>query len=497
MIRHQECQLKRLLLVQPRVAEASVVGAQIILIQARAATQTLRDRIARKLQVHTAQVRPLLLVDTQRLLQLREDIAELACLDTARHGLRVAVHGIALPDDGAGVLRVFDGADVCRQEGGDLAGAVTRDERDLAGLAVGVQGAQHGKQVSRRGGRADLHADGVGDAAEVFNVCVVDLACAVADPEEVGRGVVVFLLGRGGRFGRVGAGRGVVEQASQRFFVLEKQTLVRGEELDGRELLVLVGANGMHETEHFLNAVNGYLVLGFEGRVANVAETPVERAVEVGDAGADGAADVVERGGRVVVGTHKTVGVQLALVGVEAVEDIATERGHLLAVNSLDGGRTRLRVLTSHAADTHDGLVGAPEEDEGHLQKQLDLGLDHILLAIAEELGAIATLQEEGLALSDIAKVFAETDDLVGEDEGREVLELVNRFFKGGLVWVVGALLDGLGSPRVGRPFGDVWCCLTAHRDGFGDVEDVCKWVEISEPKWHVRSLSPGASYSD
>src|SRR5690606_10055159 len=88
----------------------------------------------------------------------------------------------------------------------DLGRAVARDEGDFADLAGGVEGAQQGHQVRDRGGRADLDADRVGDAAEVLDVCAVDLAGAVADPEEVRRGVVVGFLACAG--GCVGLGRG-------------------------------------------------------------------------------------------------------------------------------------------------------------------------------------------------------------------------------------------------------------------------------------------------
>ncbi|RBQ74745.1 hypothetical protein VDGD_21377 [Verticillium dahliae] len=115
VIRNQEGQLQRLLLVQSRVAEARVVGRQIVLVEVLAAAEALGHGVARELEMHAAEEAALLLVDLQRLLQLLENVAKLARLDAAARRLRVAVHGIALPDDALPVLAVLDGADVRRQ----------------------------------------------------------------------------------------------------------------------------------------------------------------------------------------------------------------------------------------------------------------------------------------------------------------------------------------------------------------------------------------------
>jgi hypothetical protein len=58
----------------------------------------------------------------------------------------------------------------------------------------------------------------------------------------------------------------------------------------------------VHEVAHVFEEGDGFFVLGFELRVADVAQPPVEGPVQVGDAVGDGGADVVERGGGVVVG---------------------------------------------------------------------------------------------------------------------------------------------------------------------------------------------------
>lgn len=205
MVGHQKGQLESLLLVQPRVAERRVVCRKVVLVEPLAAAQALGDGIARELEVDAAEVAALLLVDAERLLELAVDVVEAAGLDARWGGEGVAVHGVALPDDAAAVLGVLDGADVRGEQVGDLAGAVAGDEGDLAGLAGGVEGAQQSEEVLGGRGRADLDADRVGDAAEELDVGVVELARAVADPDEVSRGVVVllgFVAGDGSDGGR-------------------------------------------------------------------------------------------------------------------------------------------------------------------------------------------------------------------------------------------------------------------------------------------------------
>ena len=114
------------------------------------------------------------------------------------------------------------------------AGAHPGDEGQPAGLVVGVElGGERERVVGRRG-RAELDADRVADVREQLDVRAVELAGALADPDEVA-GDVVGLLGA-----RVDAG--------QRVLVLQDQRLVAGVEVDPVEL-VGVGADGLHERQ--------------------------------------------------------------------------------------------------------------------------------------------------------------------------------------------------------------------------------------------------------
>lgn len=140
-------------------------------------------------------------MNPQRARHLAHDIAEPPRLDAGAQARRegVAVHGIALPDDG--VSTAADGVDVGREESGDVRGAVAGDERDFADFAGRVEEVEQGGEGGRGKGGTDFDADGVGDAADVFDVGVREVAGAVADPEEVRGGVVVVAL-------RAGSGAG-------------------------------------------------------------------------------------------------------------------------------------------------------------------------------------------------------------------------------------------------------------------------------------------------
>lgn len=207
--------------------------------------------------------------------------------------------------------------------------------------------------------------------------------------------------------------------ACQSLLVIQEETFVAGEELDALEL---VGSrvDDLEEPEGLLDAGCDLGILGLEFRIADVAQTPVERAVQICNAGGDGGSDVVECRGRVVIRLDEAIRIQLPLLNLEPIQDIPPEARNLLAIHNLRRATPRLGVLPGHPADSDHGLVGAPDEDDAHLQQELDLGLDGALLAVVEELGAVAALEQEGVALGDIAQVGLERVDLVGVDDGRQ-----------------------------------------------------------------------------
>lgn len=103
------------------------------------------------------------------------------------------MHRIALPDNAAGVLAAFDCLDMGREERTDFACAVSGDKSDLADFFGGVEGSEQSEEVGGGGCRTYLDTNGIGNAAEIFDVSTIDLPCSISDPEEVCGGVVVGL----------------------------------------------------------------------------------------------------------------------------------------------------------------------------------------------------------------------------------------------------------------------------------------------------------------
>lgn len=93
---------------------------------------------------------------------------------------------------------------------------------------------------------------------------------------------------------------GLLHEASQGLLVLEQETLVAGVELDGLELAG-AGVDDLEEAQGLLDAGGDLGVLFLEDGVADVAQAPVERPVEVSNAGGESSADVVERSSGVVI----------------------------------------------------------------------------------------------------------------------------------------------------------------------------------------------------
>ncbi len=73
------------------------------------------------------------------------------------------------------------------------------------------------------------------------------------------------------------------------------------------KLVVLIGTNGVHEAEHILEKFYSFGVFGLEFRITDVAKTPVQRPVQVCNAGGDGRPDIIQSCGRVMVGLESPI----------------------------------------------------------------------------------------------------------------------------------------------------------------------------------------------
>lgn len=93
---------------------------------------------------------------------------------------------------------------------------------------------------------------------------------------------------------------GLLKEARQGLLVFKQETLVAGVELDGLELTG-AGVDDLQKAQRLLDAGCNFGVLLLERWVADMAQAPVKRTVQVGNARGEGCADVVESSSRVVV----------------------------------------------------------------------------------------------------------------------------------------------------------------------------------------------------
>ena len=96
-----------------------------------------------------------------------------------------------------------------------------------------VENADQGQQLLGLDGRSDLHADRVGDAAEVFHVGAADRPGAIADPGEVGAEIVPLRPPR--------------HPPRLRLLVGQMEPFVAGEEFRPRQLVEPPPGDGFHE----------------------------------------------------------------------------------------------------------------------------------------------------------------------------------------------------------------------------------------------------------
>mmetsp|Transcript_14837 Transcript_14837/g.38297 ORF Transcript_14837/g.38297 Transcript_14837/m.38297 type:complete len:247 (-) Transcript_14837:725-1465(-) len=210
---HDEGSLDALGVVEARVAEGFVVVAEHLLEDVHAAARALGHRgLPCHLEVHARQVRAELAVNLQRLRALAQDVVELTSLHLVGRCDRVAVHAIALPDDGH-ATRLYR-ADVRRQHRLDLSIAVAGDEHESSLDLIGVENLHELLQLVGCHAWANLAANRVLDATEILDVPARQLARAVADPHHVCAQVVVL----------------VADGARESLLEVELHRLMRGEE---------------------------------------------------------------------------------------------------------------------------------------------------------------------------------------------------------------------------------------------------------------------------
>ena len=238
-------------------------------------------------------------------------------------------------------------------------------------------------------GRSELDADRVLHAGEELDVRAVELAGALADPEQVGGAVVPV------------AGQAVL--AGQRLLVPEQQRLVRRVAVDlvELELLVEIDAAGLHEAQRALDLGGDGLVAPALGARGHEVLVPGVDAGEIGEPALGEGAQEVQRRRGLVVAPEQAARVRApgGRLEREVVDHVAAEARELDVVARLRRGGAGLGELAGDPAELHRRDAGAVGEQHRHLQDDLELVADAVRRERAERLGAVAGLEQERLAL--------------------------------------------------------------------------------------------------
>ncbi len=99
-----------------------------------------------------------------------------------------------------------------------------------------------------------------------------------------------------------------------------------------------------------------------------------------------------------------------------AVDDVAAIAGQFDAVDLFQRRRARLGELTRDPADLHHRLASGEGQNDRHLQDQAEGVADIVGRELLEALGAVAALEQEGLAPLDLGQFRRQAARLARED---------------------------------------------------------------------------------
>src|SRR4030081_125732 len=239
--RDQESHVDRLLGVEAGIADRVIAIAEVLVGDGARAADAFGDVLPGHLQMHAAGIAALRRVDGEERLHLRQDPVEWTGLVAAVRRDGVAMHGIARPHHHPALA--LHGANELRQMIADLVRTEAIDQRQASGIIVRIEHVDQPQQFVRLERGTAFQSDRILDAAEIFDMAVIELAGAVADPDHMARGRVVTAAGG------IDPGEGLL--------IAEQQRLVAGIEIRGAETGIdrEVQAAGAHEIERLRNPV--------------------------------------------------------------------------------------------------------------------------------------------------------------------------------------------------------------------------------------------------
>ncbi len=231
---------------------------------------------------------------------------------------------------------------------------------------------------------------------------------------------------------------------------------MRGVDVGLAQFLVMLGVepDGAHESQRLGDMVGQLLVARRLRAILDEAEHPAMGVLEIGVAAGRKSAQKVEGRRRLAVAHQLPPWIGLARFGrrVDVIDDVAAVGRQLHAIDGFGRRRARLGELPGDAADLDHRHRGAEGHDHGHLQEDAEEVADIIGGMLGEALGAIAPLQQEGLAGADLGQRLLQLARLAGEHQRRKSSDLFFDIGQGRLVRIDGNLQDRLGPPALGRP---------------------------------------------
>ncbi len=215
-----------------------------------------------------------------------------------------------------------------------------------------------------------------------------------------------------------------------------------------------VEPDGPHEAQCLGDPVGDTLIAFGLRAVLDEAEHPAVRVLEIGVAAGGEGAQEVQRRRRLAVGLELPARVRLARLRseVDVVHDIAAVARQRDAVDRLEIRGAGLGELTGDAADLDDRRSRCVRHDNRHLQENAEEVADVVGRMLAEALGAIPALKQEGLTGGCGAQGALQFARLAREDKRRIAGELPLGLGQRREIPINRRLLDGLCPPAVGGP---------------------------------------------
>jgi hypothetical protein len=136
----------------------------------------------------------------------------------------------------------------------------------------------------------------------------------------------------------------------------------------------------------------------------------------------------------------------------DVVDDVAAIGGQRHAVDGLGVGRARLGELAGDAADLHHRHAAGIGHHHGHLQEGAEEVADVVGAVLGEAFGAVAALQQEGLALCDFREGLLEIARLTRKNEWRKARQALLDLRQRRLVLVDRHLQDRFRPPARRAP---------------------------------------------